>query len=476
MPGDTKLKTFADSYLSNSGNANKIILTLKEYINTAQRVDKSSEAFRGILEDIKRQRSASILYTVLKMPNVQLMINEVEMPRAYKVIDAKDVKNGNQNTVFIDCTGLISFHDGFYTCSKTDVLATYLACALVYLIYRNNQNKLLNNQIIVSAGTECYVSLFTYIIDYLRIIGFSASRTKISYLAALFFLVNMMGKELDSYTKNIAAKVAGIDTANINAYDLYIEDNMFTDINSLITSIAKQFKLKGFTTEVFFSKWNRLIGNGTYYAVDLFTSFANLIISAYFGAYVVNQKQIEQACAQNMVKFTTQILSVGSTSVTARFREAGEMDPKDPATIALAESMIKKAIGGDKFTRDDFADESVVEKIKNNINYLNETHQSEKISRFGTRSLNECITYMNETVDQYKLSGKSYDNGTLVEVAKVLKNKLSDSDLRKVNECADNATREYNSLLENGRGKYNQEYATHVSNMLRELRDIRAYI
>jgi hypothetical protein len=83
---------------------------------------------------------------------------------------------------------------------------------------------------------------------------------------------------------------------------------------------------------------------------------------------------------------------------------------------------------------------------------------------------------MNETVDQYKLSGKSYDNGTLVEVAKVLKNKLSDSDLRKVNECADNATREYNSLLENGRGKYNQEYATHVSNMLRELRDIRAYI
>ena len=47
---------------------------------------------------------SSVLYTVLLLDNVQICINKSELPRAFKVFEAKDVLNGKKSTVFIDCT------------------------------------------------------------------------------------------------------------------------------------------------------------------------------------------------------------------------------------------------------------------------------------------------------------------------------------------------------------------------------------
>ena len=65
-----KLKTYADSYLFNNkigrsegeNVADKSMKALKDYIIKATRIDKKSDAFRGIIEEVKRQQRSSIYW------------------------------------------------------------------------------------------------------------------------------------------------------------------------------------------------------------------------------------------------------------------------------------------------------------------------------------------------------------------------------------------------------------------------------
>ena len=170
-------KTYSDSYLYNK-EANKHNQNLTEYILKADRIDKNSQAFGSIIDNVKRQQNSSILFSVLMNRDVIICINTVELPRAFKVFEAKDIKNNiggnsNETKVFIDVTGLIVFKDGYYICKKIDVLITYIFDALVYLLYSKSGTKMVNNSSITISSTECFVSMVDYILDYLRIIGFS---------------------------------------------------------------------------------------------------------------------------------------------------------------------------------------------------------------------------------------------------------------------------------------------------------------
>ena len=120
-----KRKTYADSWLYMGDpsrpemieNQKRTEKNLLEFVLKADRIDKNSDAFRGILEDVKRQQASSILYTVLTMENVVLCINTVELPRAFKVFESKDLRGTNKGQkIFIDCTGIIKLKDGYFSC------------------------------------------------------------------------------------------------------------------------------------------------------------------------------------------------------------------------------------------------------------------------------------------------------------------------------------------------------------------------
>ena len=266
------MKTYADSYLFNNkvskqdgeNVAQKSMKALKDYIIKANRIDKNSNAFRGIIEEVRRQQRSSLYYTILMMPNVELCIGPFELPRAFKVCDMKDSKKNGAPTVFIDVTGMIEMTtNGYYICKKIDVLCAYLINAAVYMLYRYKPVKLMDNSNITITTAECYVSMFNYILDYLRIIGYSNNKNRISYYVAKFFLINMMGKDDDNYTNNIAMKIAGINAAEADAIRLFYVDGMYTNIYTFITGIAESFRLKGFTIEVFVQKWVYSFGTGT---------------------------------------------------------------------------------------------------------------------------------------------------------------------------------------------------------------------
>lgn len=428
-------KTFSDSYVYNyDKNANGKLIAkeinrkLIEYVTSAERIDKSSEAFEGIKTEVKRQQQFSVLYSILMRDDVVLMVNTVELPRAFKVFEATDIKEiGKKKKVFIDVSKLIELSNGYYKCKDIFTFITYLTEAVTYLAYRNEPVKLVNNSNITLAATECYVGCFSFILDYLRIIGYSESRDKIRYLAGLFFLKTLMGKDLDTYTKNIAAKVAGINPNNIKMYELYYDPEDFINIDTFISMLAETFKLKGLTIEVFITRWIFHFGRGTEYGIDLFTSFCNMINAAYCGAYVVNQKQIEKSCGRSMVKLTTEIMSVASNTLDkSYYSENVEDDPthymsKDAEIMNEAIKLRGALPDYAKITKDDFSSKDIVKtKVKNLTKHYMLAMQQQKISGKLAQAARMAMRAMdkNSVTDKYEVGclevilseGKKYFN------------------------------------------------------------------
>lgn len=367
------IRTFRDSYLYTMKNGSKSSDSIKndrmliEYINGCERIDKRSQAFAGIIEDVKRQQNSSVLLNILLNPNVEICTYKFPLPPAFKVFDAKDIKNNKKHTIFVDMTELLKIAPGYdyYTCKRIDIFVCYLFSALSYLLYRNDTGMIMANSNIMISGAECYSNLFTYIIDYLRILGFSASKNKVKYLASLFYLCTVCQCELGNHTKNISAKIAKITPTEMNAYDLYIQDTDFTNIATFIDSITKQFNLKGLTLEVFVRRWIMSFGNGTQYALELFPSFSTMITSAYTGAYIVNQKQIEASCANSMITFTRALLAV-SNNVYGIAREAFEPAKRKDA-IKLGYDMKKEK---PRFKKKDFTAMLKKESVEDFCNYV----------------------------------------------------------------------------------------------------------
>lgn len=451
-----EIKTYKDSYLynnrvtkANDAGVNKNNAVLMDYITHCQRVrDKDSEQFRGIAEDVKRQQMSAVLYTVLLMDDVNICTYKYELPRAFKVFEAKDPLNGKKPSVFIDCTGLIEFKNGYYYCRKVDTLVSYLLEALVYLLYRKANTKIMNNSNITIAGTECYVSMFNFVLDYLRIIGYSENKTKISYLIALFYLTNMMSKPLDSYAKSVAASIAGVEKKNIIPYDLYLDAGMFDNINSFIENIAKTFKLKGFTTEVFISKWIYRFNIGTQYGSELFTSFANILACTYVGSYIVNQNQVEKCCGSAMVKFINEILKVGSNTFTNATMRESATAYKDLATLELAKKVNNKesAKFKAKFNKRDFIKYGHVNSdIRKFLKESKELHQDElTVSKY----VNDVMESALSSMVSYAVDNKrdNYYEGALLETVQILKGNFTDKQIDNYNlemESVMNGLRQY---------------------------------
>lgn len=439
------MKTYNDSYLykvklnnrdqDNPDKRNN--QAIMDFIIKSHKVeDKKSDAFRGIVEEVKRQQTSSILYTVLMMNNVKICINQYEMPRAFKVFDAKDPSNDHKPTVFIDATGIIEYKNGYYVCKKIDVLCAYLFDALIYLLYRYHPQKLINNSSVINMALECYVAMFHNNIEYMGIPGYSANRKKVAYMAGLFFMVNMAGKELDQYTKNVVGKVAGLNPSEVKAYDLYLDSVSFTNIYELISTISSTFNLKGLNLEVFVNKWMYYYGTGTHYATELLTSFLCLVVNAYTGSYIVGQRQVERACDTAMVKVANGIIKAGVEAFnTSRAfmseSEIAERQVHDRATMELAESAKLRAqlderkivIESEEFN----SIESVKEKSVDLIDICKYANLTDKLNVYAENSFNNGIAQAYNSCVSVLIGGDiMYEAGALTAFGKIFKNKLDD--------------------------------------------------
>lgn len=419
-------------YLENIKNIEPNILN---FILKADRIDKKSPAFKGVIEEVKRMQKSSILYTVLLSDIVELGIGNPELPRAYKVFAAKDVREDKTRKVFIDATGIIQLKDGYFICKKIDVLISYLFTALANLLYLEAPGRVLNDSTITISGTECFVSMVDYILEYMRIIGYSANKSKILYITGIYYLKSVLGKDLDTYTKNIAAKAAGLSTSEIRGFDLYYEEEDLSNISTYVNLIAETFKLKGLTNEVFVAQWMRSFGPGTQYGMEFFPAFSHILTSTYCGSYIVGQKQVERCCAKSMINFSNGLLRAGIEEFDKRgFMEDAAleslMNTPSKETLALSEAILgrKKIPESAKYNKEDCKSKAAMKtKINSIIAYYRSVEQQEKISKTIVDIVKSALHIQKKYIND---GGEIYEVGAIETVLKTSSKYLNDNDRR----------------------------------------------
>lgn len=306
-------KNYVNTYLYNVGSYEK---NLFNYIMTSEQVNKEDESFKDIVYEVKRRQVSNSLTKVLESKKVILLMPKTPVPKAFKVMVAKDVKGDKSLKVFIDAD-VIKKIDGVYKCTNVDILIAYLVSGMNQLIYYSDPKRLIMREEITNAGAKCFSSLFTHIIDYLyKVSSTSNVRDRCLYLTSIYYIKNLLGKDITDSVKHMCRKISGISEREEELMWIQLnEDEDLDNIKNFIDVLAKILKLPKLTLDAFLEKWIFLYGVGTQFALELYPAFANMITNVYVGCYLNNQKTIEKVVGRNMIEFTTAILRVGAECV-----------------------------------------------------------------------------------------------------------------------------------------------------------------
>lgn len=312
-----KQKNLDSSFLYGKGEYSKKIY---EFLIKSSRVDKSDAGFEDIRYTVKRNQYTSCLSVLLDNPNVVLMMNSEPMPRALKVFAAKDVKEDGKTKVFIDVSEIIEYKNGEYVLKSRDVniFISYLSAALHSLLYYSDASYVINNTVMSESGISAYSKLVSNVIDYMRIGGVDNVRAKVLYLAAMFYQINMQGKDDTDSVYAKATKISGLSRKETELIDVQVTLAAYDNIDTLVKAISKVIKVESLKIDNFIDKWIFLYGSGMQFAADVYTSFANMLIYAYVGAYLNNQKQIEKFVGKDMVDFTNALFRVGGDKLVRK--------------------------------------------------------------------------------------------------------------------------------------------------------------
>lgn len=293
---------------------------IQELILKGNRIDKSDKSFDDIKYEIKRKHIDATLVKLIDSDRIVLIVPNNQLPKSFKVITAKDIRDDRKIKVFIDCTGIIKMTDSGYSLvdygNCVNILISYLIAARTAFIIEVKPTLLLGNSSLVQSGTKAFASLTNYIIDYIGKININVeSRNKSLYLASIYYQVNLLDKDIDfKSVKETALKISGISERQANIIDIEFEKDSFDDIEKFINLVQNVLHVKGLNIDIFIEKWMWLFGTGTVFATELFTYFAQMLSDAYIGAYINNQKNIEKVAKQDMVEFAKTLIRIGSES------------------------------------------------------------------------------------------------------------------------------------------------------------------
>lgn len=314
-------KTYASTYLY--GKYNEYEKRTIDFLLKADRIDQSLPEFEDIIYEVRKRQTSPALVKVLKSPNVILMSSMKPLDKAFKVFCAKDIKNDSSLKVFIDVSNIIKKDEvkGKYVCGRNeiDIFISYLIDAMTTFIYYtpNGTDRIVNNTSVRSDGARVFADLFSHVVDYLcKISTISGSKNKCQYMAAMYYLVNLLGADANSEaTRRIACKVSGISDREAEIINIQLKPDCFLNIKFFVENVADVMHLSKLTLDTVVEKWMYVYGTGTVFALELFPAFSNMVTDAYIGAYINNQKTIEKVAGQGMVVFTKSILTIGEESV-----------------------------------------------------------------------------------------------------------------------------------------------------------------
>ena len=313
-------KTYAATYLySQYPEYEKAIFN---FMMTAEEIDKDTDDFDDIKYEVKKRQVSNSLVKVLESKEVVLLVsdNGKPLPKAFKVFCAKDIKGPNKDKmkVFIDCTDVVGRdkESGRYAC-KIDLFISYLVSAMHTFIYYADEKRIESNAKLTEVGARAFSQLFTHCIDYVcKISSISSTKSKCVYLASLYYMGNILGKD---YTSNacraIAMKTSGMSEREAGIVDIQLKNESMDNIKFFVETVAEILKFNKLSLDVVVERWMSIYGTGTVFALEMFPAFATMITDAYVGAFINNQKTIERVANNSMVEFTKILLQIGAESV-----------------------------------------------------------------------------------------------------------------------------------------------------------------
>ena len=270
--------------------------------------------------DIKHRKINDALIKVLKSDNVIIGIKPGKsLPKAFKVFVAKDVREDKKLKTFIDVSDCVFTKNGVYVCNHIDWIISYLINAMTSYIYAMLETKFTNNSSIIKYGGDAFVRCFSYIIDRIyKISTVQSLRKKVEYVAALYYQINILGKD---YSKNFdsikttAMRISKIDAKDANIVDILLNDSCFLDIELFTENLARMFKFKDLSVSLILEKWMSAFGTGTIFALEFFPAFSMMMTNTYIGGYIDQQNSIEKIAGPSLVEFSKTILQIGASVV-----------------------------------------------------------------------------------------------------------------------------------------------------------------
>lgn len=314
-------KTYAATYLY--GQYSEYEKQIFSFIMTGSEIDKDTSDFDDIKYEVKKRQVSNSLVKVLESKDVILMSNEVPLSKAFKVFCAKDLKGPKKNKmkVFIDCSNIVKRDEstGRFVCrgNNIDMFISYLVSAMHTLIYYADESRIVTNNKIMSVGAQAFALLFTHTVDYVcKISAMPSSKNKCMYLASLYYLGNILGKD---YTtdgcRKIAKKISGLSDREASIVDIQLKQESMMNIKFFVETVSSILHLNKLTLDVVVERWMSIYGTGTVFALEIFPAFASMITDAYVGAYLNNQKTIEKIAGTTMTEYTKILLQIGAEAV-----------------------------------------------------------------------------------------------------------------------------------------------------------------
>lgn len=309
-------KTYSQTYLFRQYSEYE--KKMYEFIINANRIDVESKEFSDVLYDFKRRNVNSVLYKIITSKNVILCINEGRaLPKAFKTFVAKDVKEDKNNyKVFIDVTDCVVMKNGQYVCNKMEWLISYVINAMVSYIYTMSENRITGNASILKDGGLAFTRCFSYVIDRMyKISVIRQLKQKIEYLIALYYQINILGKDPDKNYDSIKAnaiRISDIESRDAQMVDIMIEDKDFLNLDTFVNALGRVFSLKDIKTSTVVNMWMQAFGTGTVFAMEYFPAFSAMMTNTYVGGYLDQQMTIEKVAGPAMVEFTKTIFQIGA--------------------------------------------------------------------------------------------------------------------------------------------------------------------
>ena len=184
-------------------------------------------------------------------------------------------------------------------------------------IYYADETRMTSNSKVMSVGAQAFALLFTHVVDYAcKISSMPSTKNKCMYLAALYYLGNILGKDYTTEgCRKIAKKVSGLSDRDAGIVDIQLKSESMVNIKYFIETLSSILHLNKLTLDIVVERWMSIYGTGTIFSLEIFPAFASMVTDAYVGAYLNNQKTIEKIAGTSMIEFTKVLLSIGAESV-----------------------------------------------------------------------------------------------------------------------------------------------------------------